>query len=45
MLARTRQKFADLIEKLKRGKPRKRVMACYLASHEKYGKLYKKLAK
>jgi hypothetical protein len=34
-----------MLEKRKHGKPRKRVMACYLASHEKYGKLYKKLAK
>ena len=37
--------LADLIEKRKHGKPRQRVMASYLASHEKYGELYKKLAK
>ena len=37
--------LADLIEKRKHGKPRQHVMASYLASHEKYGELYKKLAK
>ena len=36
--------FADLIEKRKQGTPRVHVMAAYLASHEKYGPLYKKLA-
>jgi hypothetical protein len=36
--------LADLIEKHKRAKPRSHVMAAYLASHEKYGPLYKKLA-
>ena len=34
----------DLIEKYKRGKPRVHVMGAYLASHEKYSSLYKKLA-
>ena len=37
--------LADLVEKRKYGKPRQHVMASYLASHEKYGELYKKLAK
>ena len=37
--------LADLIEKRKHGKPRQHVMASYLASHEKYGELYQKLAK
>ena len=36
--------FADLIEKRKNAKPRPHVMGVYLASHEKYGSLYKKLA-
>ena len=36
--------LADLIEKRKRAKPRAHVMGAYLASHEKYGPLYKKLA-
>ena len=36
--------FADLIEKRKDANPRPGVMAAYLASHEKYGPLYKKLA-
>jgi hypothetical protein len=36
--------LADLIEKRKNGTPRSRVMAAYLASYEKYGPLYKKLA-
>lgn len=36
--------LADLIEKRKHGKPRQHVMASYLASHEKYGEFYKKLA-
>jgi hypothetical protein len=36
--------FADLIEKRKKAKPRAHVMGAYLASHEKYGPLYKKLA-
>ena len=37
--------LADLIEKRKNARPRAHVMAAYLASHEKYGELYKKLAK
>ena len=37
--------LADLIEKRKNTRPRPRVMDAYLASHEKYGELYKKLAK
>jgi hypothetical protein len=37
--------LADLIEKRKHGKPRQHVMAAYLATHETYGELYKKLAK
>ena len=36
--------LADLIEKRKNATPRPHVMAAYLASHEKYGPLYKKLA-
>ena len=36
--------LADLIEKHKNAKARPHVMAAYLASHEKYGPLYKKLA-
>ena len=34
----------DLIEKRKKATPRAHVMGAYLASHEKYGPLYKKLA-
>lgn len=37
--------LADLIEKRKNTRPRAHVMAAYLASHEKYGELYTKLAK
>lgn len=37
--------LADLIEKRKQGRPRAHVMAAYLPSHDKYGELYKKLAK
>jgi len=37
--------LADLIEKHKNAKPRSHVMGVYLASHEKYGPLYKKLAR
>jgi hypothetical protein len=37
--------LADLIEKRKNTRPRAHVMATYLGSHEKYGELYKKLAK
>jgi hypothetical protein len=36
--------LADLIEKRKSAKPRPHVMGAYLASHERYGPLYKKLA-
>lgn len=36
--------LADLIEKRKNARPRAHVMGAYLASHEKYGPLYKKLA-
>ena len=37
--------LADLIEKRKHTRPRPQVMAAYLASHEKYGEFYEKLAK
>ena len=37
--------LADLIEKRKNATPRPHVMGAYLASHEKYGPLYQKLAK
>ena len=36
--------LADLIEKRKQSRPRPQVMAAYLATHDKYGELYKKLA-
>lgn len=36
--------LADLLEKRKNGRPRPAVLAMYLASHEKYAPLYKKLA-
>ena len=36
--------FADLLEKRKKATPRAHLMDAYLASHEKYGLLYKKLA-
>ncbi|MBK5294587.1 MAG: hypothetical protein JJE04_23265 [Acidobacteriia bacterium] len=36
--------FADLLEKRKKATPRAHVMGAYLASHEKFGPLYKKLA-
>jgi hypothetical protein len=36
--------LADVIDKHKNGRPRPRVIAAYLASHEKYASLYKKLA-
>jgi hypothetical protein len=36
--------LADLLEKRKKANPRAHVMGVYLASHEKYGPLYKKLA-
>ncbi len=44
MQALVDEALADLIEKRKRSKPRAHVMEAYLASHEKYGSLYKKLA-
>ena len=37
--------LADLIEKRRNSAPRPHVMAAYLASHEKYAELYKKLAR
>ena len=37
--------LSDLIEKRKKANPRAHVMAAYLASHERYGPLYTKLAK
>jgi len=37
--------LADLIEKHRNAKPRAHVMGAYLASHEKYGPLYKTLAR
>ena len=36
--------LSDLIEKRRKGTPRAHVMGAYLASHEKFGSLYKKLA-
>ena len=36
--------LADLIEKRKNATPRPQVMGAYLASHERYGRLYTKLA-
>jgi predicted transcriptional regulator len=36
--------LADLIEKRKKATPRAHVMGAYLASHEQYAPLYKKLA-
>ncbi|MEW5964538.1 MAG: hypothetical protein AB1749_13355 [Pseudomonadota bacterium] len=36
--------LADLVEKRRLGKPRSHVMAAYQASHQRFGKLYKKLA-
>jgi hypothetical protein len=36
--------LVDLLEKRKKTSPRAHVMGAYLASHEKYGPLYKKLA-
>lgn len=36
--------FVDLLEKHRNAKPRPHVMGAYLASHEKYSGLYKKLA-
>jgi hypothetical protein len=36
--------LADLVEKRKKATPRAHVMGAYLASHEKFAPLYKKLA-
>jgi hypothetical protein len=36
--------LADLIEKRKKATPRPHVMGAYLATHEKFSTLYKKLA-
>jgi hypothetical protein len=36
--------LADLLEKRKNSRPRSNVMEQYLASHDTYGSLYKKLA-
>jgi hypothetical protein len=36
--------LADLLEKRKKTAPRAHVLGAYLASHEKYAPLYKKLA-
>ena len=36
--------LADLLDKRKQNKPRANIMAAYQTSHEKFGKLYKKLA-
>jgi hypothetical protein len=36
--------LADLVEKRRLGKPRKHVMTAYQASHQRFGKLYRKLA-
>jgi hypothetical protein len=36
--------FTDLIEKRRKATPRAHVMGAYLASHERYGPLYRKLA-
>ena len=37
--------LVDLIEKRKNTQPRPHVMHAYLASHEKYAELYRRLAK
>ena len=36
--------LSDLLEKRKNAKPRACVMSAYLATHDQYGPLYKKLA-
>jgi hypothetical protein len=36
--------LADLVKKRKHGRPRAHVMAAYLASHERFAPLYRKLA-
>ena len=37
--------LTDLLEKRRLGKPRSHVLAAYERSHERYGELYKKLAR
>ncbi|HUX67750.1 MAG TPA: hypothetical protein VMV31_09695 [Terriglobales bacterium] len=37
--------LADLVAKHKQGRPRGQVIEAYLASHERYSPLYRKLAK
>jgi hypothetical protein len=37
--------LSDLIEKRRNSRPRPNVMTAYQASHERFGSLYKKLAK
>jgi hypothetical protein len=37
--------LADLVDKHRSARPRPHVIAAYLGSHDKYGGLYKKLAK
>jgi hypothetical protein len=37
--------LVDLLEKRRSGAPRGHVMAAYRRSHDKYGELYKKLAR
>ena len=37
--------LTDLLEKRRLGKPRSHVLTAYECSHEKYGELYKKLAR
>ena len=36
--------LSDLIDKRRQARPRPHAMAAYLASHDKFGSLYKKLA-
>lgn len=36
--------FSDLITKHQKAQPRPEIMAAYMASHEKFASLYKKLA-
>ena len=44
MQALVEEALADLIGKRKQAQPRPQVKTAYLASHDKYGELYKKLA-
>ncbi len=37
--------LADLLDKRRGGAPRRHVIAAYQRSHDKYGELYKKLAR